>query len=451
MFSKRTIGPMLSRWRWWQRRCSARGIPPLPLTEDKLELAAALLRAGGYRSAMGYLSTIRRHHVRAGHCWTDRLQVYWKDVKRAVIRDIGPPLQADPFPVDLLVQGQNLNRLEVHRGQEWPAAGVDAIIVQCAWLLREVEASNAVLEDVTLHAAENRGPCGWARWHLPRSKTDMQALGVYRSLSCACPSLLCPVSAMCRVVQKAELVATTKGAGRAKAPLIPKLNGDAPTKKEMAAFLTMAARALDYEGRVTGHSPRVTGAQRMALAGHHVWVIQLFGRWGSAAMLRYVREALLGVKGGNLAEITEGVHNPELKKAQKRLQQEVMKGIMKDNCVKRKTMGQALHLVRGNLKKAFEGDFDPLNDLANVISRVTSLEKKWACEGGARRYVQCPYKPFRIHGIADSESTLCNLAWQQWLQLRSGRYILEGPSADTEKAWCSRCFRKLIGGQVSNG
>ena len=57
--------------------------------------------------------------------------------------------------------------------------------------------------------------------------------------------------------------------------------------------------------RITGHSPRVTGAQRMAFAGHSEWVIQMFGRWNSEAVLKYVRAALLGSKGGNLAQTTE--------------------------------------------------------------------------------------------------------------------------------------------------
>ena len=38
----------------------------------------------------------------------------------------------------------------------------------------------------------------------------------------------------------------------------------------------------------------------MALAGIHIWVIQLFGRWGSSTVLRYTRDALLGRRGGGL-------------------------------------------------------------------------------------------------------------------------------------------------------
>jgi|OM-RGC.v1.019564395 hypothetical protein len=43
----------------------------------------------------------------------------------------------------------------------------------------------------------------------------------------------------------------------------------------------------------------------MAFADHSVWVIQTFGGWRSEALLLYVREAILGVHGGTLAEQTE--------------------------------------------------------------------------------------------------------------------------------------------------
>ena len=43
----------------------------------------------------------------------------------------------------------------------------------------------------------------------------------------------------------------------------------------------------------------------MARAGHLPAVIQLFGRWGSSAVFGYVRDALLGEKGGTIAKKTE--------------------------------------------------------------------------------------------------------------------------------------------------
>jgi len=56
---------------------------------------------------------------------------------------------------------------------------------------------------------------------------------------------------------------------------------------------------------ITGHSPRVTGAQCMALAGVSEWRIQIFGRWGSSAVLRYIRDTLVAVEGADIAKTVE--------------------------------------------------------------------------------------------------------------------------------------------------
>ena len=76
----------------------------------------------------------------------------------------------------------------------------------------------------------------------------------------------------------------------------------------VVAFLRDATLAVgrSTEG-ITGHSARVTGAQRMAQAGHPVSLIQLFGRWGSPAVMQYVREAALGSRGGQIARVTESL------------------------------------------------------------------------------------------------------------------------------------------------
>ena len=43
--------------------------------------------------------------------------------------------------------------------------------------------------------------------------------------------------------------------------------------------------------RISGHTLRATGAQGMATLGVDTYSIQLLGRWGSSAVLRYVRAA----------------------------------------------------------------------------------------------------------------------------------------------------------------
>ena len=83
------------------------------------------------------------------------------------------------------------------------------------------------------------------------------------------------------------------------------------TKRAMeAAFKVVACAAGGEVGaRITGHSPRVTGAQLMAQAGISEWRIQVFGRWGSAAILGYLRDSLISGAAGALAQ--EVVHAHE--------------------------------------------------------------------------------------------------------------------------------------------
>eukprot|EP00972_Heterocapsa_arctica_P085862 12654200-Heterocapsa_arctica.AAC.1 len=51
----------------------------------------------------------------------------------------------------------------------------------------------------------------------------------------------------------------------------------------------MLAIVMKRTNVINGHSGRATGAQIMAAAGISEWRIQAFGRWGSAAVLGYLR------------------------------------------------------------------------------------------------------------------------------------------------------------------
>ena len=61
----------------------------------------------------------------------------------------------------------------------------------------------------------------------------------------------------------------------------------------MIAYFQSVAKALGMVKGVTGHVCRVSGARRMARAGVDLWHIQLFARWQSKIIMRYVREAPL--------------------------------------------------------------------------------------------------------------------------------------------------------------
>ncbi len=79
------------------------------------------------------------------------------------------------------------------------------------------------------------------------------------------------------------------------APLFPHEKDDFVTKEIMVVlFRGIAKTAGKPAGGITGHMRRVSGARRMARDGMELWQSQLFARWGSSVVLRYVREAPIG-------------------------------------------------------------------------------------------------------------------------------------------------------------
>ena len=149
--------PMSSRLRWWRGRCLARGIKPLPDTPAKLELAYALLLRGGYRFAAAYISAVKRSHV-ANFEWTAQHVLVNADAKRAISRGQGPALQADPIPIEDIVEKVSEEQVAVVRNSNWPVEPIAAAVVTCAWLLREIESSAALLDSVTIHPSSGSCP-----------------------------------------------------------------------------------------------------------------------------------------------------------------------------------------------------------------------------------------------------------------------------------------------------
>ena len=72
----------------------------------------------------------------------------------------------------------------------------------------------------------------------------------------------------------------------------------------------LALAAGHSEVVVRGHSMRVTGAMRMALAGLPVSVIKVFGRWASEAVMQYLRESVVQGQGALITkQIQDGLHD----------------------------------------------------------------------------------------------------------------------------------------------
>jgi len=144
------------------------------------------------------------------------------------------------------------------------------------------------------------------KWHLPASKTDAEARGVARAHGCCCSAASpasCPFHAVESQLSRLRRLFPGRWSADGPAadlPLFPAADGTVVTKEAMVQTIVEAARRLgvplsspDASARVSGHSLRVSGAQGLARAGVDSWAIQLLGRWGSSAVLGYIREVPL--------------------------------------------------------------------------------------------------------------------------------------------------------------
>ena len=91
---------------------------------------------------------------------------------------------------------------------------------------------------------------------------------------------------------------------------------DASTKAEVVAEIRKVAKSTRTQGAISGHSVRVTGAQRLALSGVNETRLITFGRWASVVLRKCVREAVLGINGRELvAQVEQGLQDGKVYEA----------------------------------------------------------------------------------------------------------------------------------------
>lgn len=274
---------------WSQIATDAGFRDPFSLTPSLVFTVVGVLKRAGYRSAANYLEAAKRAHIEQGHAFSIQLKHACRLATRSAKRDLGPSKQAEALSLVAMASFKDRG-IPVSGSPCYPGR---ACLVSAWWLLREIEASHARTSHVVLEAAKRV-----VSLKLPNSKTDLMALGTSRSHSCSCsvgPQRLCPYHALLEQVAFAKNLE-----GNAEGWLFPTAQGVKPTKRGWSASFTEIAKHQGLETvwnngapKYTGHSARASGAVHLALARVDLWRIQLFGRWTSAAFLRYVRSAPL--------------------------------------------------------------------------------------------------------------------------------------------------------------
>ncbi|CAE7481466.1 PAPP5 [Symbiodinium natans] len=310
-----SAAPIESRKRLWVQLSDKAGYPDhFQLTPMHIRTVMGALKLGGYRSAVQYMEVAKQEHIGLGHPWTEKLQQTYRAAKRSCMRGLGPAKQASALPMGRLA-GFSSSEPMATSGPTSPARST---IISSWWMLRELEASRAKIEHLTFDHVNKT-----VTWLLPSSKTDVAALGASRKHSCAC-SALCP--SLCPY----HCVLAQVGDRPGHAPVFTDVEGYPPSKagwantfQSLAAALGLPVTFRNGARAFTGHSARATGAQFMAIKGIELWRIQIFGRWGSAVVLRYLREAPVEQL-GQLA--VEAGHADSLARARKELEELIAKG-----------------------------------------------------------------------------------------------------------------------------
>ena len=291
------------KWTTIRRALSMWGLEPLPPTSAAIVALGAALKKGNYQSADSYLSLYRVRAEREGYPLDAAMARLIKDTVRSCNRGRGAPVRPMGLPFERL--GDLLQVGEAAWSAEGPLGPGRAVLLGSWFMMREQELSTTRASLVTLREGQG-GSASTISWSLPASKNDSEAAGVTRSHGCCCSasrSWLCPFHA---VVDQLEMLKVRfpgqfrHGVPEADLPLFPTAEGGVVTKSGMTETIVAAADLLKVEKqtadgseRVSGHSLRVTGAQGLSRAGLDVWAIQLLGRWGSDAVLTYVRSVPL--------------------------------------------------------------------------------------------------------------------------------------------------------------
>ena len=309
--SKRTSE---SLWHTWCEVMQSWDRPPMPLDVEKVGFMAASLRAGRYRSAEPYFNRARIEHIRRfdkspGPAVLDAIRQY----ARAVERGTGPSRLKDALQLQEIEDYIELpTATELYTGdmQEalWPAG---LVVLGSWWMTRSIEATAARVRHVTVNEAKTT-----VAWCLPASKTDTKALSATRTHRCHCGAdqssaqahrhKNCPYHVMYDNIQLIAKVFSMNLQDEAflDMPLFPTKSGlvlsHAASVRAIRAVAVKAGipttRTIDTTvlEKFGEHTPRVSGAQFFAaVLSWELYLIQLYGRWGSLAVARYVQDAPL--------------------------------------------------------------------------------------------------------------------------------------------------------------
>jgi len=441
-------------------------LEPFPLTPAKVLRLAASLKAGGYRSASSVLSQYRVDAERRGDLLDGPVARAFADAGRSCRRGLGPVTKARPLPLERFAE---LPATPVPWVTGGPLGSRNALVVGAWWMARETELANARAALATITVQDGVT----AELVLPATKADLEALGVSRAHGCTCghgpPRADCPAHALWDQLLLLRRAFGSRHAGGSPdrdLPLFPTRDGQPVSKAAMAATIVEGARLLgvptsnaDQTERVSGHSLRPTGAQSMARMGVDTWSIQLLGRWGSAAVHGYIREAAVSAAAARarsayvarglselVAEVGAAAPTRESSELTEQKVREIVAGWWPTA-----QRGWRASLVAEVLDAVSRAPPARSESRGAGASSSTSSSSSTS---GAPSTAAAPAPPpaagpadtvssaasGKRHKVLVGPPTLAAAAWVTACGWRFGRYGLGRPSEPAD-AWCAKCFR----------
>ena len=246
------------------------------LNVEKIKWVASAFKEAGYKSGSSYLAEAKLMHIEGGGDWTPQLDRIFKMSKRALDRGRGPKKKAPEVPMERRKEANYRNKV-INTKVLFPR---ELFQFGMAWMLREVEIAAFSSHDVEVDLVRKRLTLCWRS-----SKCDQEGGEARRTLQCLCSGASCAWE--CPFFSTMDLLnKVTKANGPyTKLALTPEF--ETPKKSQI-----VDAWCSVFKMKVTGHSARRTGALHYIREGWDIPQVGYLGRWKSAMILEYAKEAL---------------------------------------------------------------------------------------------------------------------------------------------------------------
>ena len=400
-------GPNESKKKWWPERATAMGVEPFPLTIEKVDICGTLLKFGMYRSSSQYLAAAKQEHISLGYDWSGQLEQRVKQAVLSCTRGLGPDKTCPSF--DLMKVFDLPDIKPCAGGPRFPK---ETVIVFAHFACREVEAACRTRADISFQPGSG---CGTVSFWLPASKTDPKGNGALRRHGCTCSVAenRCPVRAAKRIFDQGTKLGATSND--------PFLGTEsikvAPTKPAMIETFRLVAKQLEWSDSscksMTGHVLRATGAQYLARCGVEYYKIQLFCRWGSDTVLRYLRDAPLY----NSEEwIVDSINKSSLHEL---VSQTAFALKLSDSKVDAKEVDkivvEALESRASEIIQLVEKKYDDMQEMVESLKeKKIQMDDAWANEL-SRRFLPkfvINLASGKVHAVRDELATGCGFEWR---------------------------------------